>query len=337
MSGKQEHLQDECPVFASIIIPSFNPGELIFQTLRSCCMIHDVALEIIVVDDGSTDGTPEMIERKFPKVRLHRLARNSGSGSVARNVGLSLAKGRYIKFIDHDDLIQPRGFKKECCEAMKSNADIVMGCWGVIKIDQQGRPDKNTIKSFRPPHPDRLRDAILLGESVPYTGAALYKRSYLADESWDPTIRMIDDFDWFCRMAFKGGVVKRVDTLSYYWRQHDNSLQSKSAKSGSIYRDITGERYRVYKKLEIILRERQLLNQHRRLLLARRYYDFLRWCARYDRTECVALQRKICELEPGFIVDRSCEPRRLSLLLSRTIGLAAYFRLYGWFVRLLRR
>ena len=113
--------------FVSIIIPTYNGGTLIEETLSSCLKIRGVSLEIIVIDDGSTDGTPERLTQRFPSIRLHPLTTNSGSGSAGRNAGLSLARGHYVKFLDHDDLIQPRGFKVECQEAMRTDADIRRG------------------------------------------------------------------------------------------------------------------------------------------------------------------------------------------------------------------
>ena len=163
------------------------------------------------------------------------------------------------------------------------------------------------------------------------------KKSYLVDDGWDPTIRLIDDFDWFARMAFKGGEVRRVETISYYWRQHERSLQGASVSTGSIYREIMAERYRVFRKLEDSIRDRQSISVPLCRLLARRYYGFMRWCAREDMSECLALQQRIYALDPCFVVDSSCESSLLFLWLVGAIGLAPSLRLYRWSVRLLRR
>lgn len=337
MRGPNEALEGGPSVFASIVIPTFNPGDLIVQTLRSCLGVNGVDLEIIVVDDGSTDGTLEMIERDFPGVLLHRIACNSGSGSLARNAGLALASGRYVKFLDHDDLIQPRGFKRECQEASHSNADIIMARWGVVQIEEMGRFKQSAIQIISPPEPSRLVEAILRGESVPFTAAALYKKSFIAAEAWDPTFKIIDDFDWFCRMAIKAGDVRKVDSIAYYWRQHDRSLQGKIKQAGTIHRNIVFERYRVHRKLESQLQAKGLLEGRNARLLADRYYAYLKWCARYNVVECKAVQDRIYRHDPDFVVNPACEPGRLSLWLIRRFGLAFYLWLYHWSVRLLRR
>lgn len=310
---------------------------MIYGTLRSCKKIVGVKVEVIVVDYGSTNGMPELIERDFPDVRLFRLNCNSGSGSVPRNEGLAIAKGKYIKFLDHDDLIQPRGFRRECEEAMLSNADIVMARWGVVQVDAVGCFDRSEMKTISPPAPDRIREAILRGESVPFTGAALYKKSYIQDEAWDSTLSIIDDFDWFCRLAMMGGVITAVDSIAYYWPQHAGSSQARARQDGLFYKKISFERYRVYTKIERCLRDTSPLRADERRLLARRYYSFLKCFACYYRTECVALQKRIYRLDPGFVVDAACEPSRISLWLIRLMGLGSYLRIHALISALRRR
>lgn len=312
--------------FVSIIIPTYNGGSLIEETLSSCLKIRDISVEIIVVDDGSTDGTPELVAQRFPSIRLHRLIGNSGSGSAGRNAGLALAQGRYVKFLDHDDLIQPRGFKAECREALRTDTDIVMSKWGVVSIDEHGRFLKDSLRVLTPPDPGRLTEAILNGESMPYTAAALYKRSFVADERWDATVSIIDDYDWFCRLALKGGQIITTDSIAYFWRLHPNSIQGRSHGEATIYERLTFARCRVYEKIEHHLSSLGQLTQSRRQLLVRRYYDCLRCYSPNDRELLEHMQR----LDPTFVVDANCEPDPRALWLIHQIGLPSFLMLYGF-------
>ncbi|MFN9485973.1 MAG: glycosyltransferase family 2 protein [Cyanobacteriota bacterium] len=315
--------------FASIIIPTFNGGSRLEAVLKSCLMIKGVAIEILLIDDGSTDGTPERIKIKFPSVKQHRLLRNSGSGSIGRNVGLTQASGRYVKFLDHDDLIQPRGFKVECQEALRSDADIVMSRWGVARIDENGCFLSEERRIFSPPDPSRLIEAILLGEPTPYTAAALYNRSFLGGEQWDEAATMIDDFDWFCRLAIKGGDVRRVDSLSYFWCLHPASIQGRSHQDASIYQKLTFARYRTYGKIEKSLQSSGKLTTLRRQLLAQKYYSFLRCLARYDAKRCWQALTKINRLDQAFCVDASFEPNARAVGLIHAVGLPTFLIGYG--------
>jgi glycosyltransferase involved in cell wall biosynthesis len=310
----------------SIVIPTYNGGSFIGETLLTCLKIKGIPLEIIVVDDGSTDGTPDRIAQRYPSIRLHRLTGNSGSGSAGRNAGLALAKGLYVKFLDHDDLIQPRGFKVECREALRTNADIVMSRWGVVSIDEHGRFLKDSLRVLTPPAPERLTEAILQGESMPYTAAALYKRSFIADERWDANVSIIDDYDWFCRLALKGGQTVKTDTISYFWRLHPNSIQGRSHGEATIYQRLTFARCRVYEKIEHHLSNLGQLSQPYRRLLVRRYYDCLRCYCPNDRELLEHMQR----LDPTFVVDATCEPDPRALWLIHQIGLPSFLMLYGF-------
>lgn len=313
------------PPFVSIIIPTYNGGSWIDETLSSCLKIKGVPLEILVVDDGSTDGTPERLAQRFPTIRLHRLIGNSGSGSAGRNAGLDLARGRYVKFLDHDDLIQPRGFKAECLEAQRTDADIVMSRWGVVSIDGEGRFLKDGLRVLSPPDPERLPEAILQAESMPYTAAALYKRSFVGDERWDGSVAIIDDYDWFCRLALKGGQTIKIDTISYFWRLHPNSIQGRSHGEATIYQRLTFARCRVYEKIEQHLASLGQLSWPRRQLLVRRYYDCLRCYCPNNRELLEHMQR----LDPTFVVDATCEPDPRALWLIHQIGLPSFLMLYG--------
>ncbi|MEB3318043.1 MAG: glycosyltransferase family 2 protein [Cyanobacteriota bacterium] len=321
--------------FASIIIPTYNGGVLLDETLATCLKIKGVDVEILLIDDASTDGTPERVEQKFPTVKLHRLPVNSGSGAHGRNVGLAMARGEYVKFLDHDDLIQPRGFKEECRAAQRSKADIVMSRWGVVPINEQGLFRKRDLRLFTPPEPGRLLEAILRGESTPYTAAALYKRSLVCAEQWDANQTLIDDYDWFCRMAVKNNCrVTGVDTISYFWRLHSGSTQGRSHHQATIYQDLMFARFNVYTKLEQQLDSANRLSPDLKRLLAKRYYECLRCFARFDHRHCARLMQTIYRLDPAFVVDSTCEPEGKALWLIRQIGLANFLRLYGGLRRL---
>ena len=87
---------------ASVIIPTYN------RFLQLCCAVESVLkqtygdVEVIVVDDGSTDQTPSLFPRRFPSLQYIR-TEHSGLPSVARNTGVRLAKGEYVAFLDSDD------------------------------------------------------------------------------------------------------------------------------------------------------------------------------------------------------------------------------------------
>ena len=88
----------------SVVIPTWNRAHLICDAIDSALRQKDGETEVIVVDDGSTDGTADMLERRFStKIRLLRMHRRVGVGA-ARNAGVSQATGELLGFLDSDDL-----------------------------------------------------------------------------------------------------------------------------------------------------------------------------------------------------------------------------------------
>lgn len=96
----------------SIIIGSYNAEKYIEETVLSVLNQTYKDFELIVVDDGSKDKTPKIVEKliKFP----HKLiVKKNGGEASARNAGLQVAQGKYISFLDHDDLLVPNKLKKQ--------------------------------------------------------------------------------------------------------------------------------------------------------------------------------------------------------------------------------
>lgn len=117
----------------SVVIPAYNRATLLPITLRSLLTQDRVADEILVVDDGSTDGTAEVAEAFGTPVRVIRQA-NQGPG-VARNRGLAEACGEFIHFFDSDDLALPNLHRVQLEALESSNAEIAYSPWLKVRMD----------------------------------------------------------------------------------------------------------------------------------------------------------------------------------------------------------
>lgn len=168
----------------SVVIPAYNAETFIEHTLQSLLKQNTGRMEIIVVDDGSSDGTGETVRRLideggYPNLRLH--AQQNGGVSSARNTGLQQAKGTYVFFLDADDYVAD-GFVPSLLKLMdETRADVLH--WPYDLVDTAG----NTLLAF--PYPDAgasprtgvqvLEDILLKKTTKIWTGSAVYKRSML--------------------------------------------------------------------------------------------------------------------------------------------------------------
>lgn len=107
-SSRPMNLRNNNPVTVSVIIPVYNTEAYVGEAVESVCRQTLQALEIIVVDDGSTDGSLAVVNalaKQDPRIKVH-VQKNAGQ-SVARNNALKFATGHYLYFMDSDDVIEP--------------------------------------------------------------------------------------------------------------------------------------------------------------------------------------------------------------------------------------
>lgn len=98
-------------VVVSVVVPTFNGSQFLAETLRAVALQTQVGVELIVVDDGSTDGTVAAVMGNAPAARL--VQQNNQGVSAARNAGLALARGRYVIFLDQDDIWHPDMLRRQ--------------------------------------------------------------------------------------------------------------------------------------------------------------------------------------------------------------------------------
>ncbi|HPC65278.1 MAG TPA: glycosyltransferase family A protein [Anaerohalosphaeraceae bacterium] len=105
----------------SVIIPTYNQSRLLKETVGSVLAQTLSDLEVIVVDDGSTDNTQEVVSQ-IPDARIRYYYTPNRGVSAARNYGLTRAAGQYIAFLDHDDL-WPDNFLEVMVRSLEKNTD----------------------------------------------------------------------------------------------------------------------------------------------------------------------------------------------------------------------
>lgn len=126
----------------SIIIPVYNCSPVILRCLDS---IDYQAAEVIVVDDGSTDDSAEVVRSyiaSHPNVRL--IQKKNGGVSSARNVGIEAASGKYLMFVDADDYLVPDGIERALNMAEANEADVLK--FGYYCLTNDARHDSDSVK-----------------------------------------------------------------------------------------------------------------------------------------------------------------------------------------------
>lgn len=130
----------------SLIIPVHNAEPFLDRCLESAAAQTEPALEIICVDDASTDASPAMLDARAAADSRFRVVRRpvNGGESAARNQGIALARGEYLAFLDHDDMLEPDACRLLYAAARESEADIVRG--RVKTVDYEGQASLSLLQ-----------------------------------------------------------------------------------------------------------------------------------------------------------------------------------------------
>jgi glycosyltransferase involved in cell wall biosynthesis len=210
----------------TVVIAAYNAARFIRQTLDSVFAqtLHHV--ELIVVDDGSTDGTAAILNTIDDR-RLQVLHQTNAGVSAARNAGLALARAPYIFFLDADDVLLPDALQRMVA-TLDDNPDRVACFAHHIRIAEDGtelsRRADLPLKMFPPS--DTLRNLvtknfIVCGAICIRTEAARRVRGFNPDLKWG------EDWEFWCRLAVLADFAAMPNDVVLLYRQHRGSANSR--------------------------------------------------------------------------------------------------------------
>jgi glycosyltransferase involved in cell wall biosynthesis len=215
-------LSIESSPLVSVVIPTYNRANLVVETVESVIAQTYPNVEIVVVDDGSTDDTVDTLGPYRGRVKLVRQP-NAGR-SVARNTGMHHTSGKYIVFLDSDDLLLPESLavRVTFLEA-HPEVDLVYG--DGFALEESGRLFElgSHIRRFPPTNHDEFVHEFCKTNFFPPL-LALVRRSTLVDrESFDPEIVGLEDWDLWLRMLFRGASFAYLDEKVAVYRRHSGN------------------------------------------------------------------------------------------------------------------
>lgn len=209
----------------SVIIPAYNGESYLGKAIASIVAQTYTKYEIIVVDDGSSDHTPEIVANykinHFSEAiseRIIYLAQDNQGVATARNKGLEIAKGEYIAFLDQDDFFLPDKLTDQVSlMAKKPKLGLVNSGWNIV--NQAGK----TISTIQPWHNlPRLNPAELIVWKPVFLGAILFRHSWLQKTNgFNPKLEQTSDVDLVLRLAAMGCQGDWVKQATVGYRQHD--------------------------------------------------------------------------------------------------------------------
>ncbi len=250
----------------SVVVPAFNRAASIRLALESVLRQSWRDFELVVVDDGSTDGTPDAVRAiDDPRLRLIETPRNMGAGA-ARNLGIEEARGDWVAFQDSDDEWLPLKLEKQMARLLAPGAAYVAAYCGMLILDEPHGPSGPVGERAMPRYFPGLGESALEGDillpllrqSLVSTQTLVARRDRLVEiGGFDPTLRALIDWDCVLRLAPLGPIAF-VDEPLVLQRFSPNSITRDRAR-------------KLVSQIQILQKHAQLFGRHP-ALEARQHY-----------------------------------------------------------------
>jgi alpha-1,3-rhamnosyltransferase len=202
----------------SVVVPSFNHAPFVETTLRSIINQTDPPVELLVIDDGSNDGSADIIDRvlqdcPFPS---ELIARENMGLCATLNQGLATTRGDYFAYLSSDDVWLPE-FLEARVALLTASPNAVLGYGHSFVIDSANQIIDCTL-DWAPYVNGDAREMLLQQTFAPMSPTVVYRRAPLEAEGWHEEAKL-EDYDLYLRLSTRGDFAFDPRVLSA-WRQH---------------------------------------------------------------------------------------------------------------------
>ena len=225
----------------SVIVPVYNIMDCLERCVKSICTQTWENLEILLVDDGSTDGTGALCDQLAKKDgRIRVFHKENGGSSSARNLGIREAKGEWLGFVDSDDWIEPQMYERLLEAALFSGASIAQASRDEIDEEGTRRPDVCAPpKEELPRSAEEFLRTLLLHEGDCSFCTKLVKRELFAGRAF-PEGKLNEDFYLLVELLGTGAAVRIVPEQLYhvFYRMGSNTRRKDKREFSRVFVDI---------------------------------------------------------------------------------------------------
>jgi len=214
------------PGLVSVLIPTYNRAGMLVDAMNSTFAQGYRPIELIVVDDGSTDDTQEIVQTwqrahdADPGFTLRYLRQENKGAPAARNLGARESRGQYVQFLDSDDYLDERRFQTIL------NNDALPAAWDMVVTAYVYITDKGEVREREAPGDAKVEDLVqrCIRRGL-WTSAPLYAREFLATVGpWRENLPCWQDWEYGVRVALKCNPqrAEAIDDVLCYHRVHES-------------------------------------------------------------------------------------------------------------------
>lgn len=273
----------------SIGVSAYNRKEYLKLCLDSLLAQTYPNFEIIVVDDGSTDGTQEMMAECYPGIRYVR--QENGGDASAKNHAARIANGEYIVFNDSDDLFYPDSVMRLYQAMPVSGNSCVYGTYQTIDANGRELPTRRKMKRYPS---GRILKYLLRHVIVNSCGVLIPRQMYLDEGGFDTKLKVMHDYNLFLELSLKCEFYA-IQKPVFMRRRHGNNLSSANYEKMQIANRVFND---------FVDRHPELQPHYTRIIRRRRYDMQNRLCREAKREKlgkaAAFHARETFKLKPGF-------------------------------------
>jgi glycosyltransferase involved in cell wall biosynthesis len=304
------------PGRVTVIVPCFNSSPWIRETLRSVVSQNLDDMEVIAVDDGSTDGTGEIIRREFESVRVVTTP-NRGI-SAARNTGTSLASGEFIQYLDHDDMLAEGKLRWQVELLERTGRDVAYGDWQYLLLADGGYVPGEVVCSVMKEPELELFDYFWCPPAV-----YLFRRNIVEKVGrWNEGLPVIQDARFALDCALQGASFVYSPGIMAYYRVVPDSFSRKDLMM------LRRDKYRNAREVHALWKIRGGVTEARRGALTKSLARTARKVGDNDPATFEAILEELERVDPDYVPDKPLRLRLTSMLLGyrRAELLARWYR-----------
>lgn len=317
----------------SIITPMYNAGEMLEDFMQSLLVQTLTDLEIIIVNDGSTDGSGERADayaQQHPHIKV--IHQSNGGVSRARNAGLAAARGKYVTFPDADDTMNPAMYQTLVEMAERDNLDAAQcNAEWFFKANQEIKPliplDRLTSTEVLS-GPQWLNKALKTRRYLHVVWLGIYRRALIEQHqlSFEPGLHH-QDIPWTTEFMLNAQRVRYTDQVLYRYYMHNSSISNRK-RTGE--KNVAYQRH--YLKIAQMLEEINTRYQHKVAIYPAFHYQITHEAL----SVCHSIRREPEASARQAMIHDVFASQTHKRMLRNARGIKQWYQLLLWLSRLYR-
>lgn len=301
----------------SIMIPCFNAAPWVGAAIESALVQTWPNKEVIVLNDGSTDGSLEVIRRYEGRIQV--ATQPNGGQNVSRNHLTRLSKGEWLVYLDADDELMPDSVEKKLKAAVSAAAVYGSIDYATFKDGKRVKSEKLTAEDYADPL------VAAFGWKYPNTTAFMFQRqALLAAGGWDETVKNCTDYALYFPLLLKGG---RFNAAPDAWSLYRQWSTTQAANEAPMRRMRT--RLKVMEKAALDLGSSQTFTAERKQAFMDSSLQVIRTIYPHDESLARQEHRRLLSWNSSYVPAAKAFPRNY-LRVYRLLGFAAAERVASW-------